>query len=108
MTYEQYWYGDPLMVRAYYEAEKKRQQRFNNEAWLQGVYTYNALQAALSVSEFFRPKNETPLQYPSKPFDYGEKKEETDVEKEKREEAEAMFAEAYMMNMVLAGKNWKK
>lgn len=106
MTYEQYWYGDPLMVRAFYKAYKLRQQRINDEAWLYGVYTYRALQSALSVSDLFRPKDQqhaTP--YPEKPIELAP---ETEEEKERREEQEAVYAQAYMSNMVLAGKNWGK
>lgn len=107
MTYEQYWYGDPLMVRAFYKAEQLRQQRVNDEAWLKGAYVYRAMQAALSVSEFFRGKGQRPDEYPKKPIALNAA-EETEVDKEQREEQEAVYAKAYMMNMVMAGKNWHK
>ena len=103
MTYEQYWFGDPLMVRAFYKADKIRQRRINEEAWLYGAYVYRALDA--SVNNMMRKKGTEPAVYPQKPYDLGND-DETELEKEKREEQEAVYAQAYMANMVLAGKNW--
>lgn len=108
MTYEQYWYGDPLMVRAYYKADRIRQQRINDEAWLYGVYTFRAMQSALSISDLFRPKGQkSATQYPQKPLDISGK-QETEKEKEQREDQEAIYAQAYMSNMVMFGKKWGK
>ena len=105
MTYEQYWYGDPLMVRAFYKAEQIRQERMNEEAWLHGAYVYRALDA--TVGNIVRKKGAKPAEYPDKPIELNHV--ETDaVSKEEREEQEAVWAQAYMTNMVMAGKNWKK
>jgi len=108
MTYDQYWYGDPLMVRAYYKADRIRQQRMNDEAWLYGAYVLRAMQSALSVSDLFRPKGQHQgIKYPEKPIEVdGEEKDE--LYREQREEQEALYAQAYMMNMVMSGKNWGK
>ena len=109
MTYEEYWYGDPLMVRAFYKADRIRQKRMNEEAWLYGAYVYKALRSALSVSEFFRPKNQRPDEYPQQPIELRDSNEtETAEEKEAREDKEALWAKAYMESMVQAGKNWHK
>ena len=105
MTYEQYWYGDPLMVRAYYEAEQQRRQTRNEYAWLQGQYIFEAINS--TVGNMMRDKSSAQAKYPVKPYDIAQK-HETAEEKEAREEQEAVYAEAYMMNMVMAGKNWKK
>lgn len=105
MTYEQYWYGDPLMVRAFYKAEQLRQQRMNEEAWLFGSYTYRALDS--TVGNMMREKGAIPSEYPEKPVELV-KQEETEVKKENREEQEEVYALAYMTNMVMAGKNWHK
>lgn len=108
MTYEQYWYGDPLMARAFYKADKLRQERMNDEAWLYGIYTFRAFQSALSVSDLFRPKGQnTATQYPRKPVSINDE-EETEEDKQAREAQEAVYAEAYMSNMILAGKSWGK
>lgn len=99
MTYEQYWYGDPLMVRAFYQADKLRQQRMNDEAWLHGAYVYRALDA--TVGNVFRKQGTKPSEYPKNPIG---------LEKEQRQEEqdEETYALAYMTSMVAAGANWKK
>lgn len=103
MTYEQYWYGDPLMVRAFYKAEQLRRKRMNEKAWLHGLYVYRALDA--TVGNIVRKSGTELAEYPRKPLDMGD---EAETEKEEREDQEALWAQAYMSNMVLAGKNWKK
>ena len=108
MTYEQYWFDDPLMVRVFRKADIIRQQRVNDEAWLYGVYVLHALDA--TVGNMFRKKGSKPSEYPQNPLSIGdepEKKEEK-KKKEESEELEALYAKAYMSNMVLAGKKWKK
>lgn len=94
MTYEQYWYGEIRLVRDYIEADKIRQQRDNAAAWWQGVYVYNALTAALSVSEFFRAKGRKPVPYPEKPYELV-KREKTEEEKERDAQAERMKVVAH-------------
>lgn len=88
------------MVRAFYEADKLKRQRVDEEAWLQGLYVCRALEA--TVGNMFRKSGAKPSKYPSEPFGLEEEK------KPQNEEAEELFAQAYMMNMVMAGKNWKK
>lgn len=105
MTYDQYWHGDPLMVRAFYKAYKVRQQQVNVEAWLYGAYVYRALDS--TVGNVFRKAGAERAEYPKKPIEVNIE-EKTELEKEQREEQEAVFAQAYMTNMVLAGKNWKR
>ena len=51
MTYEQFWYGDVSMAKAYREADELREKRRNFELWLQGSYIYEAL---CDVSPLFR------------------------------------------------------
>ena len=45
MTYDQYWYGDPLMVRTFYKAHKLKEQLADQQAWLQGQYVMAAIGA---------------------------------------------------------------
>ena len=37
MPSDEYWYGDPIAVRAYYEAFRFKQQQQNEFAWLNGL-----------------------------------------------------------------------
>lgn len=101
MTYDQYWYGDPQMVRAFYEAYKLKKQRENEIAWLHGLYNYQALSIALYNAFRDPKKGEKEENYPSKPIDFS-KQEEMD------EEVELALAESYMNSIVRAGKNWGK
>jgi hypothetical protein len=48
MSYEQYWYGEPWLVKAYREAEIYRREQTNYDAWLQGLYFHRAVVASMS------------------------------------------------------------
>lgn len=79
MTAEQYWDGDFTLVSSYLEGHKLALQRKyendNRNAWLHGLYTYEALGVALSetFSKHSRAK------YPDKPHEM-----QNDERKEKR------------------------
>lgn len=91
MTYDQYWYGDPLMVRAFFKADRLRQERMNAEAWLNGLYISQALMST---------------EYPSEPIQLFEDKAKPKPASE--DDADAVFARAWMMSFVRAGKDWGK
>lgn len=96
MTYEQYWYGDPLMVRAYYQANELRKQRVDAEAWLYGCYVLRAVGAVVGK------KGDKRTEYPESPLGSTPEKKELDLPPEQQ----AVFAKAYMKQMIRAGKNW--
>ena len=100
MTYEQYWYDDPLMVRAFREADKIRQERANENAWLNGGYV--ALAISSTIGNAFRENSSQRIDYPERPIDIRKESEEED------EELEILRARVYMNNMVWAGRNWGK
>lgn len=68
MTPEQYWDGDPGLTRWYRKAQTLRNEQANREAWLQGLYIYNAICYA---SPLFNPyaKRARAKPYPEKPYD---------------------------------------
>lgn len=103
MTFDQYWYGDVRMTKAFAEADRIRKEQINAELWLQGMYCYDAISCALQNA--FRKKSDPPAQYPSKPYDIFPKKE-SKQEREAREEAERLQAKLYMQQMMRAGKHW--
>lgn len=108
MTYEQYWYGDPLMVRAYYQAEQYRQEQRDTDAWLIGAYVAQAISA--TVCNALLKKGSQPNEYPRMPSlveKRAKEKEERRKDRE-REEEEQLFALAWMSNFVQVGKNWGK
>lgn len=100
MTYEQYWHGDVWMVEAYREAEKLRQQRENVQAWLQGMYVYDAIARISPVLHAFAKKGTKPQPYPEKP--YALKKEDAD------EADEARQAENERLRATLFFRNWAR
>jgi len=102
MTYEQYWYGDPLMVRAFYKAEKLRQDRKNSELWLAGIYFQKAIES--TVGNMFLEEGSEPAQYPQ--FPIGLETEENQLLDDEKEKQDIAKAKLYMYNMVRAGKDW--
>ena len=68
MTWDEYWNGDPAMVRAYRKAERLRVERTNRDAHLMGQYVYDAL---CRVSPAFNAlaKDHTPIAYPERPYE---------------------------------------
>ena len=68
MTYEQFWYGSPGMVKAFKEAHRVRNDQLNQQMWLQGLYFYNAVASALARA--FGDRN---AKYVSKPLELFEK-----------------------------------
>ena len=77
MSYEQFWDGEPRLAVAYRKAEELRRRRMNEELWLNGVYTAEAL--ASTVGNMFSKRKH---QYPSEP------KPITKIEVEERRERE--------------------
>ena len=109
MTYEQYWYDDPLMVRAFYKADRLRIEREDWNAWTNGLYVLSALTA--SVGNMFRKQGQQPAKYPEEPFTVKKKQEQKERIKKReaeQKEQEATWALAWMNSFVNAGKNWGK
>ena len=52
MTEKQYWYDDPKLINRYIRIEQIKQQKRNNELWLQGAYIYQAIG---SLAPIFNP-----------------------------------------------------
>lgn len=101
MTYEQYWHGNVWLARDYYEADRKRLERLDLEAWLNGLYVFKALEA--TVGNIGRSGGKQPITYPEKPVTSIPKLTET-----QRIEQEKAFAEAYMNQLMMVGKDWGK
>ena len=89
MSYEQFWYGSAELYWAYQTAFiKKEQYRMdmdNKFAWLQGLYIYQGVSAALSNSN--RSKESDPISnYIQEPIDFT--KDKNDIIKSRQEELE--------------------
>lgn len=101
MSSGEYWDDDPDLTTAYREAHRIKLQRKNEELWLQGIYTSQALLS--TVGNMFSSKGSKPLEYPKEPLPLTEK------EIREREEAKqkARFKKMKEM-MMMASQNSKK
>jgi len=68
MTYNQFWRDDPLIAVHYRNAEKLRNDKRNQELWLQGMYIYQALCDVSPVLNAFAKKGTKPNPYLDKPY----------------------------------------
>ena len=68
MTPEQYWDGDCTLVKYYRKAEEIRNEKRNQELWLQGMYIYEALCDVSPVLHAFAKKGTKPSPYSAEPY----------------------------------------
>lgn len=100
MTYDEYWYGEVTATRMYFEADRLRQKRYDEEAWLQGMYIYDALTKASPLFRAFAPRGTRASPYPKSPYGMGNKKQNESAKKQE-EENERLKA-------ILFFKNWAR
>ena len=93
MSSAEYWDGDNSLPRAYRKAFKLRQENQNYEAWLNGLYVYDAVISAMS---HMSSKKSDHQNYAEKPYDFTPRRIE-----EKVEEAQAQ-AEVWLKSWVSA------
>jgi len=85
MSPDEYWRGDPELARDYRKAEEIRNEKRNQELWLQGMYFYEALCDASPIFHDFAKKGTKPAPYPSHPYSLTAKQiEEEKVENERK------------------------
>lgn len=68
MTEEQYWDGDPQLAKSYRKAEEIRNEKKNQEMWLQGLYIYEALCDAAPLFHDLAKKGTKAHKYTEKPY----------------------------------------
>ena len=88
MTPEQYWEGDCTLVKYYRKAEELRNEKRNQELWLQGVYIYEALCDVSPVLHAFAKKGTKPTPYSVKPYPLTKEQSRKDEEAKQRKLAE--------------------
>ena len=101
MTYEQYWEGDCTLVKYYRKAEELRNEKRNQELWLQGMYIYEALCDVSPILHAYAKKGTKPTPYSTKPYPLNSKHSERDEEERQRRIAEKgkRFMEAMAMSI---------
>lgn len=98
MSSAEYWEGDCSLTRYYRKAYKLKQEEINNNAWLQGLYIYDAVTTALHNA--LRGKNTKAREYAKQPYNYEKNEEKSEYEKAKEVEIEQQKAYAWMENFV--------
>lgn len=68
MTPEQYWDGDASLPKYYRKAEEIRNEKRNQELWLQGMYIYEALCDVSPILQAFAKKGTKPRPYSAAPY----------------------------------------
>jgi hypothetical protein len=98
MTYEQFWNDDPMLVKYYRQAEEIRNERRNQELWLQGMYIYEAFCDASPLLHAFAKKGAKANPYAERPYALTEKQRLREAEEKERKNAlkAKMFMEALM------------
>lgn len=97
MSYEQYWDAPPYLAVTYRKAFKLKRELDNEQAWLQGLYVYDAF--AVCMSNVFAKRGSSKQNYLEQPIDIfplteEEKKRREQKEMEKMQKAlEAMHRE---------------
>ena len=100
MSYAEYWEGDPSLTRYYRKAYRIKQDEINNNAWLQGLYIYDAVSTALFNALRGMGKSKPPAKdYAKQPYDLNNKVK-TEAEKAREVEIEQEKAAAWMENFV--------
>ena len=105
MTYQEFWHDDVRLVEAYRKAAELRDQRRNQELWLQGMYFYEALCDASPLFRFsmkggtIKPEPYVKEPYPITQAEVRERQEREARLKEERLKVEfAAFAEQMRQN----------
>jgi len=104
MSRDEYWNGDIFSAFDYLEAERQRQKRFDEQAWLQGMYICDAVAVAVNNTACMAlvgSKGEK-MSYPDRPYNT----QLTEEEKEVKEEKETLQAKLWMEQFVQVGKKW--
>ncbi len=83
MTYEQFWNGDPQLAVYYRKAEELRNEKKNQEMWMQGLYVYEAICNASPILRAFAKKGTKPHPYPTQPHPLKSEIKREEVKKEK-------------------------
>ena len=97
MSSAEYWEGDSSLTRYYRKAYKIKQEEINNNAWLQGLYIYDAVSTA--VHNALRGKNTKAREYAKQPYNF-DNKEKSELEKAKEVDIEQEKAAVWMENFV--------
>ena len=95
MSYEQYWEQSPYLTVAYRKAYRSKRETENEQAWLQGLYVFDAF--AVVLANVFSKRGAKKQKYIERPIDIFPL---TEREKKRREAEENAKMQAVMESMV--------
>ena len=96
MTPEQFWDGDVTLVKAYRKAYEYKKQEWNVQAYLNGLYTYDALLRVAPIFHAFAKKGTKPLPYRDEPIEiYTRKKQQKQAEVDKSRDMHLRMIEKF-------------
>lgn len=100
MTYEQFWDGDPTLAKYYREAEEIRNEKKNQELWLQGLYVYEAICDVSPILQAMAKKGTKPKPYTEQPYALTERQRRKEVREKELALANKgkKFMEMFMKN----------
>jgi len=87
-----------MLPKYYREAEELRMERRNQEAWLQGMYVYDAIFRLAPILHAFAKKGAKPKPYVEEPYPITRKEQEDKQQRREKEISEKGLAkmEAFM------------
>ena len=103
MSYEQYWDQSPFLAVAYRRAYKLKRKAENEQAWLQGMYVFDAF--AVVIANAFSKRGAKKHTYLEKPIDIFPL---TEAEKKQREKEEYDKMQKAMEAMIRKQRNRKQ
>jgi len=94
ITAKEFWDSYPVEIEPYFEAEKIRRRISDEEAWLGGFYTLEAISVVLGNA--FRKKNTKPLEYRKQPilkelYEKNKPLTQKEIEEKARRDADRLF-----------------
>ena len=95
MSYEQYWEQSPYLTVAYRKAYRIKRETENEQAWLQGLYVFDAF--AVVLANVFSKRGAKKQKYIERPIDIFPL---TEREKKRREAEENAKMQAVMESMM--------
>lgn len=100
MSFAEYWEGDPKLAQYYRKAYRIKQEEINNNAWLQGMYIYDAVSTALYNALRGMGKSKPPVKdYAKQPYEL-KNRVKSEEEKAREVQIEQEKAAAWMENFV--------
>ena len=99
MTEEQYWDRDCLLVKYYREAEDLRNEKLNQQAWLQGMYFYDAMSRVSPILHAYAKKGTKAQPYVEQAYPISKKSAKAAKDKEEKAKSQkgVRYMQAYMV-----------